>query len=806
MQTAAHTPEDAFETDELKPGTALLRGQYTIEKFLRMGGFGITYLARDSLDRTVVIKECFPNAMCRRNGTRVAPRSRVQHNEFRSIVKLFVREAWSLSKLTHPNIVGVHQVFEDNETAYMALDFVDGLDLMHTIEDESLRLPPEQVRTILTKMLDAIGYVHNQDILHRDISPDNILIDRQSGNPVLIDFGAAREEVSKVNRVLSELRVVKDGYSPEEFYVNGSQQGPASDLYALAATFYHVISGVTPPSSQKRLFAIATQQPDPFVPLDPATCGYDAAFVGAINTALSVLPKDRIQRAETWLEQITQVAVPATGAARPAKAAPLAEKPDATTRPATGPDAFALNGKPDAATGQAGRRPLVAASLAALTVAAGLGVVYFAPWSGGAAPQPVGKSEAPSGQIQVSAAEPAKPASGTVDADAATTAEVASVTPTPQALPGTATDTSPDDQASDRIAENADTADGPAAIIPPAGDTLPDPAKVSGRGEAPSSGSDAIPVDDPRSEIAGTAPAEPERATEETVASQDSGAAQALPEGVELLAPATGLAGNDDAATSTRLAEAAAPSLPEGVELIAPAQTPSEAPATVTEVAAPVVSVMPAGQTDAPDAEPAEAKPLSTELAMASVKQSMGLFVPFFSDDGDATRIAAVASGADDWMAKGQRIVDVNGAPLRNLSEISDLLQARTASAISSGESAISAILGVEAYPGAEIIRKQVELRIVPQISVADGTTLQIVPTKDGVRPMVTAIADGIETELRVADVIEMYIARNEQMEVGEDIGEMLMGEIATGTRLFNFAVTREGSIWLASLDLDTGR
>lgn len=380
------------------------------------------------------------------------------------------------------------------------------------------------------------------------------------------------------------------------------------------------------------------------------------------------------------------------------------------------------------------------------------------------------------------------------------------MTPPPQALPGTATDTSPDDQASDRIAENADTADGPAAIIPPAGDTLPDPAKVSGRGEAPSSGSDAIPVDDPRSEIAGTAPAEPERATEETVASQDSGAAQALPEGVELLAPATGLAGNDDAATSTRLAEAAAPSLPEGVELIAPAQTPSEAPATVTEVAAPVVSVMPAGQTDAPDAEPAEAKPLSTELAMASVKQSMGLFVPFFSDDGDATRIAAVASGADDWMAKGQRIVDVNGAPLRNLSEISDLLQARTASAISSGESAISAILGVEAYPGAEIIRKQVELRIVPQISVADGTTLQIVPTKDGVRPMVTAIADGIETELRVADVIEMYIARNEQMEVGEDIGEMLMGEIATGTRLFNFAVTREGSIWLASLDLDTGR
>ena len=140
MQAAAITHSDAPEMDELKSGTPLLHGQYKIESFLSSGGFAITYLARDSLDRRVVIKECFPNALCRRTGTSVGPRSRAHQAEFRSVVKLFVREAWSLSKLTHPNIVGVHQVFEDNETAYMALDYIDGFDLLQTIEDDGKRL------------------------------------------------------------------------------------------------------------------------------------------------------------------------------------------------------------------------------------------------------------------------------------------------------------------------------------------------------------------------------------------------------------------------------------------------------------------------------------------------------------------------------------------------------------------------------------------------------------------------------------------------------------------------------------------
>ena len=95
---------------------------------------------------------------------------------------------------------------------------------------------------MLLKLLDAVKYLHARDILHRDISPDNILIDPR-GEPILIDFGAAREEATRTSRVLSSIHTVKDGYIPQEFYIAGSAQGPSSDLYALAATFYHIITG-----------------------------------------------------------------------------------------------------------------------------------------------------------------------------------------------------------------------------------------------------------------------------------------------------------------------------------------------------------------------------------------------------------------------------------------------------------------------------------------------------------------------------------------------------------------------------------
>lgn len=315
-------PAPDIETfaDELKPGTKLLLGQFTIDSFLSAGGFGITYLARDSLDRRVVVKECFPSSFCRRTGSAVAARSRQRQDEFKSVVRLFLQEAANLSQLDHPNIVKVHQVFEDNETAYMAMDWIDGADLLATMEGTAPRLSPDQLVHALHQMLDALTHVHEKGFLHRDISPDNILLDRNTGEPVLIDFGAARKDVTRKSRVLSGLRVVKDGYSPQEFYISGSKQAPCSDLYALAASFCHLISGETPKTSQDRLSAIANGAGDPQRPLAGRVTGYDPAFLAAIDRAMSIFPRDRLQSAAQWLT-LLQPGAPPTGIA-PTSTAP----------------------------------------------------------------------------------------------------------------------------------------------------------------------------------------------------------------------------------------------------------------------------------------------------------------------------------------------------------------------------------------------------------------------------------------------------------------------------------------------------
>ena len=318
--------------DELQPGAKLLKGQYTITRYINSGGFGITYLAKDSLDRDVVIKECFPSSVCRRSKVVVAARSRAHTAELRSIVQLFVREARNLAKIVHPNIVAVHQVFEDNGTAYMAIDFIDGLDLQQVIDGEGPRLSAEHIVRITEKLLHAVGFIHDHDMLHRDISPDNVLIDK-TGEPILIDFGAAREKASQSNRAMSALRVVKDGYSPQEFYIAGSEQGPWSDLYALGATLYHLISGDAPVNGQARLAALAEDRADPYLPLTGRFPNYPKGFLEAIDRAMSTLPKHRLQSARDWLAMFHSASAPPVGTV--AAAAVTLPDPTANSLPPT---------------------------------------------------------------------------------------------------------------------------------------------------------------------------------------------------------------------------------------------------------------------------------------------------------------------------------------------------------------------------------------------------------------------------------------------------------------------------------------
>ncbi len=309
-------------SDELPVGTRLMSGQYTITSFVNSGGFGFVYLATDSLDRTVVIKECFPGAYCRRIGDAVGARSRAHTDDFRAAVRHFVQEAVTLSQLNHPNIVKVHQVFECNETAYMAMDYIKGYDLLQTVEGSAPPLTPKEIIAHLHTMLDAVGHVHGHGLLHRDISPDNMIVDVAKGQPVLIDFGASRKEVTRKSRAVSGLRVVKDGYSPQEFYVSGSKQAPCSDLYALGASFYHLITGETPKTSQERLSAIAGREGDPLRPLAGRFRSYPVEFLRAIDKAMAIFPRDRLQSVEEWRAMLGGT----LPAARPAAVIPLAAK------------------------------------------------------------------------------------------------------------------------------------------------------------------------------------------------------------------------------------------------------------------------------------------------------------------------------------------------------------------------------------------------------------------------------------------------------------------------------------------------
>jgi serine/threonine protein kinase len=304
MTEAKALTEQTLSAVALPVGTNLCGDQFTITSRLSAGGFGITYRAKDNfLGRIIVIKECFSDDFCLRSGKHVIARNEASAVHFKSIAEMFIREARSLAKLRHPNIVGVHRAFEENGTAYMALDLIDGCDLDQVLAVNAATLPPKGVKDMLLRLLDAIETIHDQDLLHRDISPDNIVIEKD-GNPVLIDFGAARGDASRRTRAVSSLLVVKDGYSPQEFYMAGSIQEPCSDLYALASTFYHVLSGEAPPNSQVRMVDVASQKPDPCVPLAGRIEGYAPAFLEAIDAAMQPLPRDRLQSASEWIDMI----------------------------------------------------------------------------------------------------------------------------------------------------------------------------------------------------------------------------------------------------------------------------------------------------------------------------------------------------------------------------------------------------------------------------------------------------------------------------------------------------------------------
>lgn len=292
--------DDMTAGDELPHGTVLLHGQYIIQHKIGSGGFGITYLAKDSLDRDVTVKECFFSGHCTRNGTLVSMRPRESSRVMTKLIDQFVMEAQTLSSLDHPNVVKVHDVFRENDTAYMALEYLPGHDLLDAIEGTDLKFGQNEIFVITCKLVSAVHHIHQSNVLHGDISPDNIVM-KDEYEPILIDFGSSRQGDPAAAVGHPGFSHVKDGYSPYESYIPDGRYGPSSDLYALAASIYHAVTGVAPVSSEARLLATVQSGTDPCASLAGRFSGYPSGFLESLDKAMNIRSADRFQTAEEWL-------------------------------------------------------------------------------------------------------------------------------------------------------------------------------------------------------------------------------------------------------------------------------------------------------------------------------------------------------------------------------------------------------------------------------------------------------------------------------------------------------------------------
>lgn len=238
----------ADQDSTLQPGDVV--AEYKIEKVLGSGSFGVTYLARDMhLSRSVAIKEYMPVVYARRgaDGT-VSSRNLDTSATFEWGLERFSEEARTLAQFNHPNIVRVLRLVQGmNGTAYIAMELLEGRNLETIVEEEG-PLSPDRFLSVFRQLLDGCESIHSIGILHRDIKPANIVI--RDDTPVLIDFGAARDLALQQKAGFSAL--VTDGFSPLEQYSREIQQTEATDIYALAATAYFLLTGRIPPPSAAR--------------------------------------------------------------------------------------------------------------------------------------------------------------------------------------------------------------------------------------------------------------------------------------------------------------------------------------------------------------------------------------------------------------------------------------------------------------------------------------------------------------------------------------------------------------------------
>ena len=236
--------DPAVDTDKFPhalPHGTILAGKYITGRVLGQGGFGITYIAQEhSTEKLVAVKEYFPEAMCSRGSSNaIAPYSGHFGEDFFYGKDAFLDEARTLAQFDNsPNIIHVYTYFEENGTAYFAMEYAAGLTLQQYLENEGGKITYDQAERLLLPVMEALSVVHIKGLIHRDIKPENIIVS-SDGNVKLIDFGAARYNLGEKSQSLDV--VLTHGFSPFEQYSRNKAQGPYTDVYAFAATFYYVI-------------------------------------------------------------------------------------------------------------------------------------------------------------------------------------------------------------------------------------------------------------------------------------------------------------------------------------------------------------------------------------------------------------------------------------------------------------------------------------------------------------------------------------------------------------------------------------
>ena len=306
--------------DNQSPGLPLgtrLHGTYRIGRVLGHGGFGITYLAWDeNLELRLAIKEYLPLHLAGRDGDRatLSVRPGEAREQFDHGLTGFLNEARALARFDqHPGIVGVKGYLRANGTGYMVMEYVPGITLKTFLERRGGRIPFADALALLMPVMDALRAVHQVDLLHRDIAPDNIYI-TTGGQVKLLDFGAARQALRDQSQSLS--MIFKPGYAPWEQCHKGGRQGPWTDCYALAATLYRAITGQPPPESPDRM------EQDELVAPSRLGIALPAAAEAVLMQALAVKAKDRIQEMVSLQKGLQQPAAVPPPAVRPTPAPP----------------------------------------------------------------------------------------------------------------------------------------------------------------------------------------------------------------------------------------------------------------------------------------------------------------------------------------------------------------------------------------------------------------------------------------------------------------------------------------------------